>query len=320
MCCPCGVCRNEKDYPSSKTPWFGFISGYNYWTKHGEIEVMMEDNDEEENDDNYSVYPETTDTAMEDNEEEEGEERASDVLADDLGQVITDAQIDCKSEKEREKLEHMLYDHKKTLYPNCEDGQKKLGSMLELLQWKAETGLSHKGFEKLLKIVKKMLLKDKELSANMYEAKKIVFPLGLEVQKIHACPNDCILYRGEVYENLNTCPVCSAFRYKIRQDDPGDVEGERPQKRVPAKVIWYAPIIPRLKRLFRNKEHAKLLRWHKEDRKSDVMLRHPADGSHWRKIEREFPNFTDDARNLRFGLSTDDMNPFGEQSCSHSTW
>jgi hypothetical protein len=31
---------------------------------------MMEDNDEEENDDNYPVYPKTTDTAMEDNEDE----------------------------------------------------------------------------------------------------------------------------------------------------------------------------------------------------------------------------------------------------------
>jgi hypothetical protein len=109
----------------------------------------------------------------------------------------------------------MLDDHKKDLYPNCKDGQKKLGSMLELLQWKAESGLSDKGFEKLLKIMKKMLPKDNELPASTYKAKKIVCPLGLEVQKIHACINDCILYRGE-YENLNACPVCSAFWYKIR--------------------------------------------------------------------------------------------------------
>jgi hypothetical protein len=191
--------------------------------------------------------------------------------------------------------------------------------MLELLQWKAETGLSDKGFEKLLKIVKKMLPKNNKLPTSMYEAKKIVCSLGLEVQKIHACPSDCILYRGEEYENLNACLVCSAFWYKIRRDDPGDVESECSRKRVPAKVMWYAPIIPRLKHLFRNKEHTKLLRWHKEDRKSDVMLRHPADRSQWRKIEREFPDFTDNAWNLRFGLSTDGMNPFGEQSCTHST-
>jgi hypothetical protein len=29
------------------------------------------------------------------------------------------------------------------------------------------------------------------------------------------------------------------------------------------------------------------------------------------KKEREFPDFTDDARNLRFGLSRDGINPFG---------
>jgi hypothetical protein len=68
-----------------------------------------------------------------------------------------------------------------------------------------------------------MLPKDNELPASMYESKKIICPLGLEVQKIHACPIDCIPYRGEEYENLNARPVCSAFRYKIRQDDPGDV-------------------------------------------------------------------------------------------------
>jgi hypothetical protein len=158
---------------------------------------------------------------MEDNEEEEGEERASDVPANDLDQVIVDAQIDCESEKEREKLECMLDDHKKNLYPNCEDGQ---------ARWNCCNGRQRlvyliMGFEKLLKIVKKMLPKDNELPASMYEAKKIVFPLGLEVQKIHACPNDCILYRAEEYKNLNACSMCSAFWYKIRRDDPGDVEG-----------------------------------------------------------------------------------------------
>jgi hypothetical protein len=63
-----------------------------------------------------------------------------------------------------------------------------------------------------------------------------------------------------------------ALHYGIRSDeldDPGDVEGKPPRMRVPAKVMWYAPIIPLLKRLFRNKEHARLLRWHKEDRKKD---------------------------------------------------
>jgi hypothetical protein len=76
MCCPCGVCQNEKDYSSSRilhTHLFrsGFKFGYNYWIKHGERGVMMEHNEEEENDDNYPMYSEYGGTTMENNKEEE---------------------------------------------------------------------------------------------------------------------------------------------------------------------------------------------------------------------------------------------------------
>ena len=144
------------------------------------------------------------------------------------------------------------------MYPNCEDGNTKLGTTLELLQWKAENGIRDKAFEKLLKILKKKFPNDNELPDSTYEAKKVICPLGLDVQKIHACINDCMLYR-EDNEDKYESPVCGALRYKIRRDDTSDAEGQPPRKRVPAKVMWYTPIIPRLKRLFRNKEHAKLL-------------------------------------------------------------
>ena len=100
-----------------------------------------------------------------------------------------------------------------------------------MLQWKAENAVADKGFEKLLKILKKKFPKDNELPDSTHAAKKVVCRLGLEVQKIYACPNDCISYGG-AYEDLNACPVCGALRYKIRRDDLGGVEGERPRKRV----------------------------------------------------------------------------------------
>ena len=342
MCCPCPICGNTKSYSDRKILhthllYKGFMPHYNVWTRHGEIGVMMEDGEEEEYDDNY-VPPEygdaATGEAAEDQEEPddvpndaatgeaaEDQEEPDDVPDDDdLRRVIVDARTQCESQKEKLKFDRMLEDHKKGLYPNCEDGNTKLGTVLELLQWKAENAVPDKGFEKLLKILKKKLPKDNELPDSTYAAKKVVCPLGLEVQKIHACPNDCILYRG-AYKDLNACPVCGALRYKIRRDDPGDVDGEPPRKRVPAKVMWYAPIIPRLKRLFRNEEHAKLMRWHSEDRKKDGKLRAPADGSQWRKIERKYwDEFAKDPRNVWFALSADGINPFGEQSSNHSTW
>ncbi|XP_044954363.1 uncharacterized protein LOC123404496, partial [Hordeum vulgare subsp. vulgare] len=315
--CPCVNCKNQKGYSSSRDVHMhllrhGFMPSYNCWTKHGERGVIMEEDEEGDDFIDESYLAHFGDTFMEDAEGEgEGEEEARDDPVDDLGRTIADARRRCETEKERENLDRMLEDHRKALYPGCDDGLKKLGCTLHLLKWKAEAGVADSAFENLLKMLKNMFPKDNELPTSTYEAKKVVCPLGLEVLKIHACINDCILYRGE-YENLNECPVCTALRYKIRGDDPGDdVEGQKPRKRVPAKVMWYAPIIPRLKRLFRNKEHAKLLRWHKEDRKSDGELRHTADGTQWRKIDRWFKDFAADARNIRFALSTDGMNPFG---------
>ena len=62
----------------------------------------------------------------------------------------------------------MLEDHKKLLYPTCDAGQKKLGTTLELLQWKAKNGVSDKGFRELLTIAKKMLPKANKLPATTY--------------------------------------------------------------------------------------------------------------------------------------------------------
>ena len=63
---------------------------------------------------------------------------------DDLRRVIVDARTQCESQKEKLKFDHMLEDHKKGFYPNCEDGNTKLYTILELLQWKAENGVPEK--------------------------------------------------------------------------------------------------------------------------------------------------------------------------------
>jgi hypothetical protein len=40
------------------------MPSYNYWTKHRERGVTMENNEEEEDDDNYPEFPEYGDTFM----------------------------------------------------------------------------------------------------------------------------------------------------------------------------------------------------------------------------------------------------------------
>jgi hypothetical protein len=62
--------------------------------------------------------------------------------------------------------------------------------------------------------------------------------------------------------------------------------------------------------------------WHAsvECKRDDGKLRHPSDGKQWKRFDAKFPKFGDEARNVRFALSTDGMNPFGDLSSSHSTW
>jgi hypothetical protein len=100
----------------------------------------MADNEEEDND-NYLEFPEYGDTFMGEAEggaeggfEGEAEGEAHDEPPDDLGRTIADARRECETNKEWEKLDRMLEDHKKSLYPNCQNGLKKLGSTLELLK------------------------------------------------------------------------------------------------------------------------------------------------------------------------------------------
>jgi hypothetical protein len=163
-------------------------------------------------------------------EDADEEEIPKDGHVDDHGQVLKDAQRDYENDNETAKLRRMIEDHRKLLYPDCKQGHKKLVTTLEMLQWKAKYGVSDKAFEGMLKIVKDKVPENNELPSTTYEAKQTVCPLGFEVQKIHACPNDCILYQGTEHENLEACPVCKALRYKIqRNDDPGAPEGHLPR-------------------------------------------------------------------------------------------
>ena len=120
-----------------------------------------------------------------------------------------------------------------------------------------------------------------------------------------------MLYHGE-HANLHAYLVCGATRYKC---DGDDIDSEGNKKRHPVKVMWYFPIVPHWERLFANKRHTELMQWRANERKDDGMLRHPADSTQWRNKKP----FAEDVRNIKFGLSTDGMNPFGNMSNSHST-
>ncbi|XP_074323671.1 uncharacterized protein LOC141660579 [Apium graveolens] len=178
----------------------------------------------------------------------------------------------------------------------------KLESVLKLHNWKARFGVSDKAFTDLLQSIRSILPKDNLLPSNIYEAKKTLIDLGLEYIKFHACPNDFVLYRGPVLESSSDCPKCHLSRWKVGKDGQVRVN-------VPAKVMWYFPIIPRFKRMFKSSFTAELMSWHANNRSKDGKMHHPSDYPSWRIVDYRWPMFGSEARNIHLGLAADGINP-----------
>jgi hypothetical protein len=138
-------------------------------------------------------------------------------------------------------------------------------------------GWSDGSFKDLLTLLKYMLPQGNTVPETVYEAKQIIYPLDLKVENIHACKNDCILYHGAEYEDLEKYPICGFNRFNHRKDGWDDENCNR-RKGEPKIVFWYFPIIPRLKRWIPNKTESELLQWHKEKHKqNDEMIRYHVD-------------------------------------------
>ena len=82
---------------------------------------------------------------------------------------------------------------------------------------------------------------------------------GLYYEKIHACPNGCMLFWKE-----NNCSVCDSSRWKTF-NDPLTNESTK----IHAKVLRYLPLKPRLQRTFMCPETTSNMKWHDTERPKD---------------------------------------------------
>jgi hypothetical protein len=98
-------------------------------------------------------------------------------------------------------------------YKGCDKEHTVLWMMLELMKLKATSGWSDTSFSTLLELLTKVLTKPNGLPSSTYQANKIIYPLTLRIEKMHACPNHCILYRKE-HKFKDRCPRCIASQYK----------------------------------------------------------------------------------------------------------
>ncbi|CAA7020270.1 unnamed protein product [Microthlaspi erraticum] len=188
------------------------------------------------------------------------------------------------------------------LYPACVH-HSKLSAIVSLFRNKTQNGWSDKSFNELLETLPNMLPEDNVLRTSTYDVKKFLKTFDMGYEKIHACVNDCCLFRKKL-KKAKVCLKCKTSRWKTNMHT-GEIK-----KGVPQKVLRYFPIIPRLKRMFRSEQTAMESRWHFSNKRTDRKMRHPVESVTWMSMNDKFPSFAAELRNLRLGLSTDGFNPY----------
>ena len=291
--CPCIDCRNIDRHSGSVVldhlVTRGMEEGYKMradWYLHGELNsgVAGESRASEWNDEIFGLY------------------RVAECFDEELadtGDLSEKAEGDDKKEDE---FLAKLADAETPLYPSCVN-HSKLSAIVSLFRLKTHNGWSDKSFNDLLETLSEMLPEENVLHSSLYDVKKFLKSFDMGYEKIHACVNDCCLFRKR-FKKLEKCPKCKASRWKT------NIHTGEKKKGVPQKVLRYFPIIPRLKRMFRSEKTAKDLRWHFSNKSSDGKLRHPVDSVTWDQMNAKYPTFAAEERNLRLGLSTDGFNPF----------
>ncbi|XP_035546566.1 uncharacterized protein LOC109010822 [Juglans regia] len=305
--CPCRICSNNLFLPLFTVESHLFINGidlnYTEWIFHGEEETRNFDVDDEE-------------VAVSDEDEfiDDMDNMLDDILAGTNVDVPESSTPLPSRDSFPEALpvssfDELLEDTRRPLFGGCTKFSK-LSFIVKLLHIKTLGGWSIKSFDMLLNLLKSAF-PDAELPLSYEDARSLERGLGFKYNKIHACPNDYILYWKE-YSELNSCPICKASRWM------STTNGNR---MIPHKVLWHFPLKPRLQRLFLSTKIAAEMRWHKEKRLTDEnFLRHPSDSKSWKAFDEAHSWFANDPCNVRLGLASDGFNPFNNMAKPYSIW
>ncbi|GJZ44471.1 hypothetical protein Tco_0591726 [Tanacetum coccineum] len=226
----------------------------------------------------------------------------------DIGETSNDpTQAKCNE------FEELYANANEELYPGC-DYVTRLDFMAKFTYFKVKGKLTNSIFNKMLEFFQNVFptAKGYKLPPSYYAIKKTFKTIGLGYESIHACVNDCFLFRGDTNKDVHLCPVCNTSRWK---------DSNTPGKKVPKKMLRYFLIIPRLQRLYKSSHTAKEMTWHATGKYTEPgKMQHPVDGRAWKDFDTKYPDFAAEPRNVRLGLVVDGFNPFGNLSQSYSIW
>ena len=236
------------------------------------------------------------------------------------GKKFRDLENDYESltNAEARKFYRHVREGKQPLYPGCTKFSR-LSFLIKLYHFKCAHGISESAFGELLELIKDAF-PDAHLPLSLNAAKNMIKDLGLHYEKIHACRNSCMLYWGD-NKDKEECDNCGVSRWVLPEKKGSDAShAGQVIRKVPANVMRYFPLKPRLQRFFMCKDYSKLMTWHDVGRQKDGKLRHPADAQSWKTMDAIYPDFSSENRNISLGVAADGFNPYRSMNLSHSTW
>ncbi|GJY67535.1 hypothetical protein Tco_0469773 [Tanacetum coccineum] len=307
--CPCKSCRTVlwvsiKNLPKHITR-YGWDPGYKTWVHHGEPDLpplppVIDNTRQPQMSDMIALLNDLS-YIPPNNEQNEP-------IQEDIGETSNEP-----TQAKRNEFEELYASANEELYPGC-DYVTRLDFMAKFTYFKVKGKLTDSIFNEILEFFQHVFptTKGYKLPPSYYAIKKTFKTIGLGYESIHACVNDCFLFRGDNNKDLHFCPVCKTSRWK---------DSNTPGKKVPKKVLRYFPIIPRLQRLYKSSHTAKEMTWHATGKCTEPgKMQHPVDGRAWKNFDTKYPNFAKEPRNVRLGLAADGFNPFGNLSQAYSMW
>ena len=97
----------------------------------------------------------------------------------------------------------LLSQEDQQLYPGC-NFVSPLSTTTRLLSAKTSHNVPQTAFDEFASILKSVLPSQNKMPGSFYDAKKLMKKLGMRVEKIHVCQNECMLYYKEI-RHLQEC-------------------------------------------------------------------------------------------------------------------
>jgi hypothetical protein len=203
--CPCKVCKNVvmfKDHEVIREHLVrsGFMDNYFIWTKHGETQPRTESIIDERAEENMGILDDVCshrDDRCEDDIGQDDADHSDEGF--DVEELMCNVAPNVLLQRRNKGFDNfeMLDKASRDLYEEykgCDKEHTVLWMTLELMKLKATSGWSNTSFSTLLELLTKVLTKPNGLPSITYQANKIICLLTLRIEKMHACPNHCILY------------------------------------------------------------------------------------------------------------------------------